>query len=181
MTQTARTIAQILALYPDNTTQQISPQDGRDMIVTLQAKYGSLFVAEGDEVATVIANTTDFFDLAGTYTLGGNGLQFDQSAGNGLLTYTGAPDIVVLIVAQTSLIAASGTQTCDIIIEKNGVEVAGSKAESIVLSTGAVNASELGLTALSQGDTINLAIRNTTAAVNVTANEAHFVVVGFAG
>ena len=180
MTQTARSIAQILALTADNSSQQISPEDLRDAIVTLQVKYGGLFVTTGDEAATVITNTTDYFDLAGTYTLDVNGAQFDQSAGNGLLTYIGAPDIVAVLIGQTSCIAASGTQVCKIRFEKNGADIVGSDAESIVLSTGAVNAVELGIVTLSTGDSVGLAIRNTTAGVNVTGNEIHFIALGFA-
>ena len=180
MTQTARSIAQILALTADNSSQQISPEDLRDAIVTLQIKYGGLFVAAGDTAATVISNTTDFVPLAGTYTLDANGLNFDQSDGNGLLTYTGAPDIVVLISAQASVIAASGTQVCKIRFDKNGAAVTGSVAETVVLSTGAVNAVNHTLVQVSTGDSFGLAIRNTTAAVNITGNEVHFLAIGFA-
>lgn len=44
MVDTVRTIAQILALFADNTSGDISPQDARDMIVTLEslAPYVSL-------------------------------------------------------------------------------------------------------------------------------------------
>jgi len=37
MADTIRTIAQILALYADNTSGDISPQDARDMIVTFES------------------------------------------------------------------------------------------------------------------------------------------------
>ena len=133
MTQTARSIAQILALTADNSSQQISPEDLRDAIVTLQMKYGGLFVTPPDTAATVFTDTTSFFPLAGTYTLDNNGDQFDQSAGNGLLTYIGTPDIVAVLIGQTSCIAASGTQVCKIRFEKNGVAVVGSTAESLSL------------------------------------------------
>ena len=180
MTQTARTIAEILALAADNTSQRISPLDLRDVIATLQVKFGGLLVVDGDEAATVITNTTDYFDLAGTFTLSTPAEQFDQSAGNGLLTYTGQPDIAAVLMGQTSLIAASATQTCEVRLEKNGADVVRTAAESIVLSTGAVNAALLGITSLSNGDTVNLAVRNTTDSVNVTANEAHFLAIGIA-
>ncbi|MFB3106534.1 MAG: hypothetical protein ACE1ZA_16650, partial [Pseudomonadales bacterium] len=85
MVDTSRTIAAMQTLLPDNTTRAISPQDARDMLVSLQIKYGEIFVTTS--AATSITNTTDFFDIAGTYTLGENE-QFDMNT-NGQLRYTG--------------------------------------------------------------------------------------------
>lgn len=178
MADTARTIAALKALWADNLTGDISPQDGRDLIDTLRVKYGELYIADGDEAATTISNTTSYFDLAGAFTLG-QAFEFDESAGNGQLTYTGGPTIIVAIIVTASLVAASGTNVCHLRIEKDGVDIGGGDSESIVITT-AIHSSLIGITPMATGESLTVAIRNETGAVNVTANECHIICLGIA-
>ena len=64
MVDTVRTIAQILALYADNTSGDISPQDARDMIVTLESLAPFLSLSSSITVQGV--GSGDFF-LRGFY------------------------------------------------------------------------------------------------------------------
>jgi hypothetical protein len=57
MADTIRTLAALLALLADNTTGDISPQDIRDMLVTVHGVYGGVYVADGSTAQTGIDTT----------------------------------------------------------------------------------------------------------------------------
>ncbi len=63
MTDTVRTRAAILALLADNTSGDISPQDIRDMFVTVHGNYGGLYIQDGSTAQTGI--TTEAVKMTG--------------------------------------------------------------------------------------------------------------------
>lgn len=177
MVDVSRTIAAMQTLLPDNTTRAISPQDARDMLVSLQIKYGEIFVTTS--AATSITNTTDFFDIAGTYTLGENE-QFDMNT-NGQLRYTGTPSITVFVLVTLSLTVVGSNQLLHIQARLNEVNIPGADADSFV-STGADVGvvSLVGVTPMATNEHLELAVRNETSTNNVTGVEAHVVAIGVA-
>ena len=77
MADTRRDRAAILALWADNATQDISPQDGRDFIVTVMGGYAELRVDDGVTAQTGITTPTI---MTGWSTNGeSNGLTADQA------------------------------------------------------------------------------------------------------
>ena len=178
MVDTARSISAIKALLADNTSGAISAQDLRDTVETLQLNYGELYTSA--TAATTIANTDDYVDLAGTWTLG-EARNFDESSANGRLTYTGTPEIEVFVFCIASITSAGNNDVVHLRLEKNGNAVTSSDATQ-KLATGADVASmtSLGLTSMSAGDYIVAAVRNETATNNLTAENAHILAIGLA-
>lgn len=60
MAETQRSLADLLALLADNTSQDISPQDLRDMLISIMGVYGELWTA-GRSTGTTIG--TSFIKL----------------------------------------------------------------------------------------------------------------------
>lgn len=178
MADTARSISAIKALLADNSTGQISAQDLRDTVETLQLNYGELYTSATE--ATVIPDTDTYVDLAGTWTLG-QARNFDESSANGRLTYTGTPDIEVILFCVASLTSAGNNDVVHLRLEKNGTAVTSSDSTQ-KLATGADVATlvSIGLSGVSNGDWITAAVRNETADDNITAQNAHLIAVGVA-
>jgi len=57
MADTQRTLAALQALFADNTTGDISPQDLRDFLVSSMGGYGSIYVNGGSTAQTGITGT----------------------------------------------------------------------------------------------------------------------------
>lgn len=57
MADTIRTLTALLALLADNTTGDISPQDIRDMLVSVHGVYGGIYIADGSTAQTGIDTT----------------------------------------------------------------------------------------------------------------------------
>ena len=68
MADTQRTLAALLVLLADNVTGDISPQDMRDLLVSVLGGYGSIFVHGGSTAQTGIKSTP--VKLTGFYTNG---------------------------------------------------------------------------------------------------------------
>lgn len=177
MVDTARTISALQTILADNTTGAISPQDTRDMLVSLQLKYGEIYISSS--AATTISDTTNYFDVSGTYTLG-EAQQFDMNT-NGQLRYTGTPTIEVLIFGELSATIAGNNNTLHLEFRKDGSDIAGSDAV-VKLATGAdvQGLSIFGITGMTTNQYLSIAVRNETATNNVTGVEGHILAVGVA-
>ena len=70
MGETQRTIAELQALLPDNSTKKISAQDLRDLMATLRSGHGEITITTAIE--TTIVTKDVFVDVAGTFALSGN-------------------------------------------------------------------------------------------------------------
>ena len=178
MVDTARSITALKALLADNTTGAISAQDLRDAVETLQLNYGELYTSATAE--TSIANTSDYVDLAGTWTLG-EARNFDESSANGRLTYIGTPDIEVLVFCIASLTSAGNNDVVHLRLEKTGTAVTSSDAtQKLAVGNDVASMTSLGLTSMSTGDYINAAVRNETSTNNLTAQNSHLMLIGLA-
>ena len=119
MSDTQRTKAQLIALYPDNTTRLISPQDLRDLVESVACSNASMYVTA--PAATVIATPGTFVKAAGTTTL------VNQHRGtmpaNNRLQYTGVAAVHAHIVCNLSVMCATNNQVVSFALFKNGVVV----------------------------------------------------------
>lgn len=177
MADTERTISALQTLLANNNTKQISPQDQRDVLVSLAVKYGEIYIST--PAATTISNTTGYFDVAGTYTLG-EAKQFDMNT-NGQLRYTGTPTIEVFIFGELSATVAGTNDVIHLEFRKNGVDIAGSDAMTkLAIGTDVQGLTIFGITSMATNDYLTLAVRNETATDNITGQEGHILAVGVA-
>lgn len=177
MADTARTIAAMASLLADNSSGAISAQDIRDLMETLHPGHGELYVSSAS--ATSFSDSTTYVPAAGTWTLSSGGHNWDESAGNGKLTYTGTPNRVCHIASSFSIISSANSQVIYTAIAKNGSNITPSIV-SRKIGTGAdVGAVALhATTTVSTGDYLTVQLRNSswTSAQTVTLNEGNLFV-----
>lgn len=177
MADTKRSLAEILTLFADNTTGNISAQDLRDMVVTLEPDRGEMHVTSAS--ATTVSDTTSYFPAVGTYTLD-SGDDWDMNT-NGQLRYIGTPDRYCEITCSFSVTAASNNQVLHFALCKNGSLISASDTQRKVGTGGDVGSGGVhGATTVSTNDYICLAVRNETSATNVTFVTAEVYAKGIA-
>lgn len=143
------------------------------------AAGGQLYM-QNNATATTITNTTDFFKVAGTTTPGGANMKFSHS--NNRLTCNAAVQRKYLITVNLSF-AANLNNVCEFGIYNSNisaVETASTIKATANLASGPTgrreSASTQFVTFLDQNDFIEVWVRNTTAAVNVTVEELNVAI-----
>jgi hypothetical protein len=174
MVDVARSKAQLLVLYADNSVGAISPQDLRDFVESAAPPYGSF----STNVAAATTLTQDVYSkMAGTTTAGDMN-QFDMPV-DGRLRYTGVPNRHMHIAVTTSFTCANNNKVIGLKIAKNGTVLDDTIARRKV-STGA----DIGSTALhgdvmlSTNDYLELFLTNETDSTNATIENVYFFAVG---
>ena len=179
MAETPKVLSALLAQLPDNTTGLISPEDIRDVVVSLFPSRGQLDLTAS--ASTTFALTDTWYKLAGTTaldtTLGQDG--FSQASNNELRA-TKAVNQVLLITANVELVCASNNKTFGITFAKNGVAITGIHVSAVLSDSGkGYGFSITGLLPTSQNDTISVFVRNETDTTAVTATSLTLSAVGF--
>ena len=175
MVDTARSLAALQLLLADNTSEDISPQDVRDMLVSLVSAHGGLAITTPVQTSITNANWTP---LAGTWDL--NPLTDDHfvEAANGQLQYSGTPPTrIATITATISPAAAVKDKEFEFAIAKNGTVLNDSivgcwftvlgKPRSVAVQA---------LTNMSTNDYVALMVRGITDTTNITADYANLQV-----
>lgn len=106
MADTQRSLADLQALFADNTTGNISPQDLRDFLLTMVSEHGGYAITA--EAPTPIATPGTYVKAAGTTTIRPDTEGFDMPANN-RLRYIGTIEKHVFIVATITFTTDSGT------------------------------------------------------------------------
>ena len=178
MTQTQRSVAEVYALLADNITEDIGPTDHRDSLATWRMNHGQIYVLAAAAAAIVIPNNTDYIEAtAPAWTLSAGGFQFDESGGNGRLTYTGVATVMAHISCSISMSSASVNQVTHWRIGKNAVTDAASEIQRKTGAGGDVGSTALHLMeSLATGDYVSLWCRNASGANNVTLEVANLQV-----
>ena len=169
MADTERTIAELLALFADNTSGDISEQDCRDLIVTFAAAFGGLYI-EGNAIATTIAAMNTWYKVAGTTTASAYLNDFTMPADN-RLTYDDTITRHVHMSAAFAITSGSNNQTGEMSLYKNGVIVPGSTMAFKTSAAG--DPRNLALEAdinMAPTDYLEVYVRNTTGANNLTVS-----------
>lgn len=179
MTQTPKVLAALLAQLPDNTTGDISPEDIRDVVVSLFPSRGQLDLTASTQ--TTFAATNTYYKLAGTTaldtSLGQDG--FAQAANNELRA-TKAVNQVLLVNVNLELVCAVNNKTYGICIAKNGVAIPSAHVSAILSdSNEGYGFSLTTLVPTAANDTISVFIRNETDTTAVTAVAMSLSAVGF--
>jgi hypothetical protein len=169
MAETQRTKTAALALLADNATEAISPEDIRDGFLSFSPGFGALYVSTAGAV-TVSADTT-FYEATGgpAWSTHGPTFWFDESDGDGRLTYTGAAAVTGLFTCTFSCSTTGSSQTLGFELRKNGTSEPQSYIERFLSAgtdTGAVSVQVL--TALTTGDHVSMWVQNQTAANDIT-------------
>lgn len=169
MAETERTFAELQTLLADNTTQAISAQDLRDLMVTALGGYASIYV-DGGAVAQSLTSTAAKLTA---FTAAGPARGAAGSHANDDITIN--VDGLYRVSMSASLFASVATLV-DLELFKGGVKESGFSARvSAPASSGVVVASFDGLVSLSNGDVLD--VRGTVAPdADVTIRHAHFSV-----
>lgn len=182
MADTDRSIADILALFPDNSTGAVSPQDLRDMVVSLQTAYGDMYVSSA--LATTLGTTGTAVKAGGTTTAGI--LQDFSMPTDNRLRYDGAATRAVHAVATATILSTAVSQDITAYIyhydnsSTSGAVVAKSAAAHS-LSTVASEPHAITVQAQVEMDTndyLEFWLANDTSSQNVTAQNMNLVARG---
>lgn len=172
MAQTQRTSSEIYTLLANNTTGAISPTDVRDAFATWRAGHGQIYVPAAAAAAISFSDSTSYVEVTGpAFTLSSGAHLFDESAGNGQLTYTGAAAVTVHVAASISMTASNNNQITHWRIGVNGTADAASEIQRKIGTAADVGSTALHLiTSLTNGDYLSLFVRNAswTASETVT-------------
>jgi hypothetical protein len=168
MVDTARSLTEIQTLLADNTSGAISPQDVRDMLLSVVHARGEIAITSSAETSILLVDT--WYPVAGTWTLttATSGEGFDMST-NGQLRYTGTPDRIVFVNATVSFESAVAAKTFEFALAVDGTVI----DESIASHYGSGPAVPLGFAAqallsLSTNQYMTLMVRNRTDDTNLT-------------
>lgn len=179
MAETPKVLTALLAQLPDNTTGLISPEDIRDVVVSLFPSRGQIDLTTG--ATTTFASTNTWTKAAGTTaldaTLGQDG--FSQVTNNELKA-TKAVNQVLMVMATIEMSCASNNKTFGVTIAKNGTAVEKFHISQLQANSNSkysytVNA----LVATAQNDTISVYVRNETDTTSVTISNLTLSAVGF--
>lgn len=173
------TLAQNLAALADNTSKAISAEDIRNLASSIVPGHGTIYISSSS--ATTISDTTTYFKVAGTTT--SRTLKNFSMPTDGRLTYTGTPDIHVHVTASLSFTTASNSQIIHVRIGKNGSATGADSVASEVqgkVGTGA-DVGDHAVhydTMLSNGDYLEVFVRNESSASNLTMANMYFFALG---
>ena len=175
MADTERSLAQLQALLADNATGDISPQDIRDMLVSLTQPYGSFSTATAS--ATTIAVAGTYYKMAGT-TQVGNVRQMSMPS-NGRLQYDGVSPRHFHIAVSVSMTTSNVNNIVGLKIAKNGTVLDDTIVRRFVSTGTDVGSTAVhGDVALSNGDYLELFVTNETDTDSVTVEEVYFFALG---
>lgn len=172
MADTQRTRAAILALLADNATGDISAQDLRDTVVSALPDYGELYVSAS--AATTISVVNTWYAVSGTWTLGNN--QNFSEPSEGRLQFDGDETRVVFLFSGMSVTGAASNVVSEMAFAKNGSVLTPSIIQRKLGTAGDVGAAALvGITTMAPGDYVDVRIRNTTSATNLTITVGNMI------
>ena len=170
MVDTARTQAALAAILADNTSGDISPQDIRDFLETMNPSFGSLYFSTPAATTTVTPGT--YLKVAGTTT--SISLNRVTMPANNRLAYTGTPTVHAHIACSIDMTSGSNNQTAGFKIAKNDVVLDHSKVTRRI-STG----TDVGSTALhadvslATNDYVELWLTNETSTATITIGNGY--------
>lgn len=147
-------------LLADNTSQQISPQDLRDMMETLRNGHGEMSITSPS--ATSFSDSTSYVVAAGTWTLSSGAYNWAMDV-NGQLKYTGAADRMVHVAVSVSMSSSAANMIPYIAVAKTGSRLVPSTIVRKMGGTGDVGSTALhAFTTVSTNDYFTIIIRNST-------------------
>lgn len=182
MTQTAKIESALLAQLPDNTTGDISPEDIRDCVVSLNPSRGQFELASGGSVTTT-------FGSAGSYTLLKGTTALDTTIcttcvsmpSSGVLKMLKNVNQVALVNASLEVLPAANSKRYTFTFAKNGTPIPGLAFTAFYgnLSGNPAGVFLSGLVALGYNDELSVVVKNDTDTTSITASVLTVSLVGF--
>lgn len=173
MVDTLRTWSALQTILADNATGDISPQDVRDLLATLAMNHGQI-TEVGNAAATVISDTTSFFEvtLTAPATSAISAFQgsadFDQPA-DGRLRYLGTPTRMFHVMGTVSFTAASNNQEIHMQMGKSGSPSAEAEIRRKIATGVDVGSTAIHwITSLATNEYLSVFAKNVTTASNIT-------------
>jgi hypothetical protein len=180
MADTERTIAYLLATaFPDGQAAgAITPQDLRDLIISLRHQYGDCYVSGA--VETVIASQNTWAKALGTTTAGSNLNNVSMSANNRLRN-DGDQTRIFLCTAHMEVVCAGAAKQLGFGIGVDGTVDANTEVGYMHVTAASETAvSVSGLVSLAASSYAEVMVRNVTDAVNLTVQKMVFTAIGLA-
>lgn len=171
MTDTIRTKAELLALLADNTTGDITPQDIRDMLVSLMGVYGGIKIVDGITAQSGITPTPE--TLTGwEVNSPSNGVSPDYSTGQITVDHDG----VYLVTAQVSFSGTLNT-TFTVHVRIDGVEQDEGLHRKMGTGGDVGSASLMAIISLSEGNVLTLYVQSDAGGgASMTPVDAQFMI-----
>jgi len=184
MVDTVRSLAAVVALLADNTVGDISPQDVRDMLVSLAMQHGQVSVV-GNAVVTTIPDTTAFHevDMTGaalseqSQVIAGSD-DFDMPVA-GRLRYIGLQTRMFHVMATFSFITDSNLQEIHFQLANSGVvSVQAEVRRKTGTGTDVGSTAIHWITPLALNEYISLFAKNVSTASDLTIVSANIQAIG---
>lgn len=174
MSDTARTLSALLTIFADGQAKgSITPQDMRDLLVSIQTAYGGMEITTAAE--TTIETAGVAVKMAGATTIVAPYSYFTMPENN-RLTYTGTVAKTFSVSGCVSFTAATNNQ---IICFGSGINgVAGTARSCTKIGTGADMVAVAGprIVTLNPNDYLEVFVKNETSDANVTAEHLGYFV-----
>jgi len=158
MADTQRLLSALLLLLEDNTSGQVSPQDIRDLVMTLLNGHGEISITAAAATAVLVQNT--WYPVAGTWALTPENVNWDMNT-NGQLRYTGTAKRCCHIAVSMSFTSAGNNIRYEWCVGLNGAPITPSIIRNKVGTGADVQSSAAHAFAdVDPGDYLELMVRN---------------------
>jgi len=175
MADTQRAKTSLATLLADNTSGDISPQDLRDFMESMDLATGLIYISSS--AATTIGGAGTFVKAAGTTT--SIFLNRCTMPADNRLTYTGTPTVNGIAFASASISCGSASQEFGIRIAENGSTLATTDNRTWGATASQKHSiSTWGYAALATNDYLEVFVCNETGANNITVNTMLFGFIG---
>ena len=174
MSDTPRSLADLLSFCIIGGSKRIIAQVLRDILVSLKPARGSFSM--GTAAATTISVAGTYYKAAGTTTAG---RLHNFTHADNKLTYTGIPDINVDIVGALSMTTAGTNKVLGMKLAKDGAVIDASIVRRYVGTGSYLGAAAIvGEAVMSTGEYIELFVTNEDGTETVTIEETNIIVTG---
>jgi hypothetical protein len=180
MADTERTIATLLSTNFVNgqAAGSITPQDMRDLIISLRHQYGDCYVSTA--VETTIASQNTWAKALGTTTVGSSLLNVSMPANNRLRN-DGDQTRIFLCTATMEIICAGSAKQLGFGVGVNGTVNANSEVGYMhVTAASETHVMVQALLSVAASSYVEVFVRNVTDAVNLTIQKMNFTIQGLA-
>lgn len=172
MSETPRSLTELLTALADNTTAQITPEDIRDAVVSLYPSRGQIQLASGGSVTTTFVSSGTYVQVAGTTELDTDVCTTCVSMpANGVIEWEKAADQVLLANATLEVLPGGNNKRYTFTFAKNGIAIPGLAFTAFFgnLSGNPAGIFLSGLVPISQGDELSVVVKNDTDTTAITA------------
>lgn len=180
MTQTAKIESALLAQLPDNTTGDISPEDMRDVVVSLNPSRGQLIHTVSG--ISTFTGTGVYRQVVVTTALDSATTSADVSqSANGTLKMLKNVAQVALVNATMEILPASNNQRYTFTFAKNGSPIPELAYTTYFGNLGGNPAGVFlsGLLPMSYNDELSILVKNDTSTASLTCSQFTLSLIGF--